>query len=129
MVEELLLPWWKLPFYALALGLMVLSIRVAITFNMNDFLENRRQDKLNRYNLKRANQCSHCWTLFVDSPHSRCDFCNGLISTTLLLTMQQLALQEDDITHPMISGQVRGITIEPQEGGILVSDYIGKRED
>ena len=126
MFEELLLPWWKFPIYAFTIGLTAVCVRVAITFDVNTWLRNRQEEKQKKERLDIVRDCSHIWTLYRESTHSRCDSCGVLIATTLLLSAQQLA-PRGNVPSPVFSGEVRRMVINVGEGDVLTDDYVGKR--
>ena len=45
MVEELLVPWWKIPVYVLVATFSVVAIRFTVKLDMNEWLKQRRKIK------------------------------------------------------------------------------------
>ena len=43
--EAVLLPWWKIVIYIVSLVLAVITIKVTVTFNLNDWLRGRKEAK------------------------------------------------------------------------------------
>ena len=123
-LEALLLPWWKPIAYLFAIVLVLVTVRIGINFDVNKWMENRQQAKLNKEVAKRSKNCGHAWTLYHTSPFSRCNYCLAWIPTTTLLT----ALEFFD-RKPLILGQTDSMLVTPMKGEVVVSDFIGKRPD
>ena len=121
-LEALILPWWKLPIYLLAITLSIVTIRVSIRFDINSWLQERRKLRERKQRLKFVEQCQHLWTLYTASPHSRCNRCNALIATTTV--QAELELSHD---KPLIAGVSNNLIANSNEGDILVSNSIGAR--
>ena len=122
-IEAYLLPWWKLIVWLLVLAALFVSIRIAIRFDLNEWLEFRRRAKKEKDRLKAADNCSHAWTLYHRSPYSECNNCLAIIATSTLLA----AIQLSDV-RPIVFGENRDLRIEPVKGCVVVSDFIGKRQ-
>ena len=127
-LEELLIPWWKLPIYVLSIGLTTVCVRIAITFDVNAWLQKKQEDKQKKEALKRVNECSHIWTLYRSSTHSRCDRCGCLISTTLLLSANEFS-KRGKVPAPTFSGEANRMLIHVGVGDIITDDYVGKMEE
>ena len=122
-VEALILPWWKIPVYIVTVTLGIITIRISVKFDMNTWLEARRESKELRGREKASRKCPHIWTLYPTSPYSRCDNCLILISTSIL------ALARSSLgPKPAISGQLPGIFMKPGKNEMVTSDYMGARD-
>lgn len=117
-----LLPWWKIVIYMASFVLAVITIKVTITFNLNDWLRGRKEAKDLKERGKVIGECPHVWTLYADNPYSRCDLCLVLISTSLLL----VAIERGD-PLPLISGELRGMIMKPGRKEIVTRNYIGAK--
>ena len=122
LLEQLLLPWWKIIAYFLALVVGVIGIRVSLKFDVNTWMEQRRKSKLLADQRRRAAKCGHVWTLYPSSVYSQCNFCLAYIQTSTLLVGQQLDVQ------PTIVGTNYAAVLNPTEGAIVATGYIGHRE-
>lgn len=125
MLEDLLLPWWKPPIILVAIGFLAVCLRIAVTFDVNAWLQKRQDDKQKKERMELVQDCSHLWTLYRDSTHSRCDSCGGLISTTLLLSAREFA-PRGNVPSPVISGEARFMMIKVGKGEIVTDNYVGK---
>lgn len=114
--EAVLLPWWKIVIYIASLVLAVITI----TFNLNDWLEERKQATRLRDRQKASSKCQHIWTLYADNPYSRCDKCLTLISTGILLTARAYLNPK-----PFISGEMRGMMMKPGKNEMVTTNYMG----
>ena len=120
--EAVLLPWWKIVIYIVSLVLAVITIKVTVTFNLNDWLRGRKEAKDLRERRKVIGECPHVWTLYADNPYSRCDLCLALISTSLLMFAR-----ERGNPPPAISGELHGIMMKPGRNEIVIRNYIGAK--
>ena len=121
-LEAFLLPWWKPIVYLFSLVLMLLTVRIAINFDVNTWMESRRKSKDIKARQKRSMNCSHAWTLYHTSPYSQCNYCLAWIATSTLLAAIQLSDHK-----PIIFGESYVIIATPSVGDIIVNDFIGKR--
>ena len=119
-MEAIILPWWKLPIYIAIATLGIVAIRISIKFDMNSWLKARTESKTLKERRKVSRRCLHMWTLYDDSPYSRCDKCQILISTSILVA--SCATQDP---KPIMSCQVSGMRIRPGKNELVTSNYIG----
>ena len=117
LIESLLLPWWKVVIYIVV---TVLTVRIAITLNINEWMKSRAQSKAQRDRVKRVEECKHAWTLHHYGLYSQCVSCHAFISNSLLVMARNV--QDPDL---LIVGEVRGVAITPGEGD-LVATYWGR---
>lgn len=87
--ESIFLPWWKILVYVTAVVIATVAIRITVKFDLNAFLKDRREDKKLSERKRDIEKCAHIWTLYTNSPYSRCDRCLCLISTSILLSLRQ----------------------------------------
>lgn len=118
--EAVLLPWWKIIIYIASLVLAVVTIKITITFNLNEWLKTLREAKELRDRQKASRKCQHIWTLYTGSPYSRCDNCLILISTGILLTARAYLDPK-----PVISGELHGMLMKPGKNEITTTNYVG----
>ena len=85
MLEELLVPWWKILLYMLGLIATLVVIRIVIKFDVNQWQKDRREAKARKDGEKVVTQCGHVWTLYPHSEFSQCNVCLALIKTLTLL--------------------------------------------
>ncbi len=126
LAETLFVPWWKVILYGLAIAISIVAIRVSIKFDLNEWLNRRREGRLLKERHKIVDQCRHGWTLYPSSPFSTCNGCQAWISTPILLTARQLG----DV-KPMILAEYQGAVLRSKggpKGPIVVNDYIGRRD-
>ena len=109
--------------YLFSLVLMFLTVRIAINFDVNAWMESRRKSKGIKAKQKRSMNCSHAWTLYHLSPFSQCNYCLAWIATSTLLATLQLS-----DCKPIIFGESHRIFATPSDGDIVVTDFVGKRE-
>ena len=83
-LEQLILPWWKLPLYMLAVVVSGVAIRIAIKFDVNEWLKQRKEGRTKKDMEKAATTCGHLWTYYPHSPFSTCNLCLALIPTSTL---------------------------------------------
>lgn len=123
MMEELLLPWWKVPIYILSALIGIAAIRLTLKFDINEWSRERRKQKQLKSQWKRIENCGHTWTLYEHSEYSQCSKCMVLISTTILLTAMEA--QIEDVRILAIRS---GITINAKGEVLYTDDAIGKRD-
>ena len=121
--ETVLLPWWKIVIYIASLVLAVITIRVTITFDINSWLKERKEAKELRDRDKASRNCQHIWTLYPNSPYSRCDNCLILISTGILITARTYLPHK-----PVISGELAGMLMKPGRNEMVTTNYLGARD-
>lgn len=119
-LEALLLPWWKVVTYLLTLTVSAIAIKVTINFDLNEWLKQRRTNKLLEEIGNRSLECSHGWTLYPNNAYSQCVGCQAWIATGLLVTARQLGVE-----GLMILAEYPGVTVT-QEEMVVISDYQGK---
>lgn len=119
-LETILIPWWKFPIYIAIATIGMVVIRISIKFDVNAWLKTRKESKELNDRKKASIKCRHIWTLYADSPHSRCNKCLVLISTSTLFTARAYLDPK-----PVISGQITGRMINPGQNELQTSDYIG----
>ena len=120
-LEQLLSAWWQILLVLLGLAASIIAIRVRVNFDVNQWLQDRREASERKAAMKMVERCGHIWTLFPQSEFSQCNGCMALIKTSTLL----FANQHMDI-KPIILATRTGITITPG-AGIIAIDYVGKR--
>ena len=118
--EAVLLPWWKPVVYIVVATLGIITIRISIKFDVNTWMQSRNEKQSAKRRLKRSKQCPHLWTLYHSSPYSKCDNCQSLISTSILLT----ALEFPD-SKPIISCEAYGYVVKPGTNQVITGDYVG----
>ena len=123
MLEEILLPWWKILSYMAALIATAVAIKVVIKFDVNLWFKDLREGRRRRDSVKRAEQCGHVWTLYPQCVYLQCNMCLAFIFTSTLL----FAMTHFDI-KPLIVGKANDIMITPGERDIIATDYIGNRK-
>ena len=119
-LEIILIPWWKFPIYIATATIGIIAIRISIKFDVNAWLKVRKESKELNDREKASIKCLHIWTLYTDSPHSRCDKCLVLISTSILFFARAYLDPK-----PVISGQIIGMMIKPGQNELQTSNYIG----
>ena len=122
-LENLLLPWWKILLYLFAAVVAVFTIKVSLTFNLNTWLQDRKKAKEVEELKKIASECGHVWTLYPGSVYSRCNLCLAFIATSTLVYAK-----EHFDKRPLFAGVHHGVHIVPPKPSIMVTDYIGKRK-
>ena len=122
-VEALLLPWWKILLYIVITTIGIITIRITVKFDINTWLQERKEAKALEDRDKASRKCQHLWTLYTHSPYSRCDKCLVLISTSILNFAR-----EHSNTKPLISGIANGIVMTPGKNEIVIDNYIGARD-
>ena len=120
--EAVLLPWWKIVIYIASLVLAVITIKITITFNLNDWLKERKEAKELKDRQKASRKCQHIWTLYPNSPYSRCDDCLVLISTGILITARTYLDPK-----PVVSGELAGMLMKPGRNEMVTTNYLGAR--
>ena len=105
----------------LGLAIAAVTVRVGVKFDLNVWLENRRADRDNQALKKIVENCRHIWTLYTDSPYSKCDICGCFISTSILLRVK-------DNPDCLINGYANRLMITPSDG-FRTGNYIGKKAD
>lgn len=118
--EALLLPWWKIVIYILVAAIGIVTIRIGVKFDINTWLKERKEAKILKDREKASMQCQHLWTLYPNSPYSRCDKCLILISTSILNFAKMYSNPK-----PVISGIASGFLMKPGTNELVTSDYIG----
>ena len=121
--EAVLLPWWKIAIYIASLVLAVITIKVTITLDLNDWLKERKEASQAKRREKAAKKCKHFWTLYTHSHFSRCNNCLVLIATSTLQVARSLSNHK-----PLIAGVVQQMVIEPGVNELVTNDYIGVRD-
>ena len=116
--EAVFLPWWKGLIYMVSLVLSVIAVKVTITFDLSDWLKERKKAKELSERKRVVSKCAHIWTVYSVSPYSRCDRCMALASTTLLLNAKHFEHK------PVISGYAQ-IFMKPGANEIFTDDYLG----
>lgn len=119
-LETILIPWWKFPIYIATATIGIIAIRISIKFDVNAWLKMRKESKELNDRKKASIKCRHIWTLYTDSPYSRCDKCLVLISTSILFTAR--AYHDPKL---VISAQIMGMMIKPGQNELQTSNYIG----
>ena len=119
-LEGIFLPWWKGLLYIIVLTLSIITVRFSIKFDLNEWLKIRRESKLLAQIYKRAGQCSHGWTLYPDSPFSRCVRCQAWIASSILT-----AALAYNAVKPIILSTHPGIVVSGQGEMVIVDNYIG----
>ena len=122
LLEQLLLPWWKIIVYFGALVLGGIGIKVSLTFNVNTWMEERRKSKAHAEHRKRASKCGHRWTLYPNSVYSQCNLCLVNIPTSTLLAAEQFKVK------PIILAKNHGVMINLSAGALVTTDYVGQRK-
>ena len=116
------IPAWMLVIAAVGIAaLLLLSKRVAIKFDVNAWIVDRRESKSRNEHRKLVLRCRHAWTLYHSSPYSQCSMCNAFISTSILQFMHQVG---DPDIH--IIGEGYGLMVNPYKNSIIISDPISK---
>ena len=123
LVETIFLPWWRSLVYFFSLVVGMVAIKIVINFDLNAFLRECKEEKYFEDRLKASQECGHVWTLYVNSPYSRCDRCLSLISTSVLNLMKAV-----DGPRPFISGYI-SLLMTPGAKEVYVEDYIGNRRE
>ena len=122
-LDQLLLPWWKIVVYFLVVVLAAISVKVSLTFNVNTWLQDRRKAQAVKERKRTVGECGHAWTLYPDSVYSQCNLCLAYINTSTLLTAEKhFAIK------PIIMGTHFRVTVAPTEGSMVVGDYSGQRK-
>ena len=103
-LNELLSPWWRTVVSLAAAMLVVVAgavgIKLAIRFDINVWLQDRRNAKALKERIKRADKCGHVWTLYHASTFSQCNLCLAYIATSTLLVFDndpQVSVRRTDI--------------------------------
>ena len=123
-LENLLVPWWKIVVYFLLAVLAAISIKVSFTFNLNTWQKDREEAKRTKELEKRSSECGHVWTLFSVSVYSQCNLCLAFIFTSTLLYAR-----ENFDPKPLIVAEETRHRISPVAGQVFAyDDYIGKRK-
>ena len=123
-VEAIFLPWWRSLVYLFALVIGTIAIRITVNFDLNTYLQERKEEKYDQARLKAIEECGHVWTLYWNSPYSRCDRCLCLISTSVLNLMLSESVSGP---RPFISGH-SSLLMTPGAKEVVVGNYVGKRE-
>lgn len=123
-LNELLSPWWR-PMTTLAVGMLVVvagavGIKLAIRFDINLWLQDRRNAKALKERIKRADNCEHVWTLYHASPFSQCNLCLAYIATSTLLLFRG----DPELS---LAGQTYSHMISPNAGDLVVQNPLGVR--
>ena len=121
-LEAILLPWWKLVIYMATVTLGIIAVRISIKFDVNKWLKTRNEAKRIKDREKASRNCKHIWTLYTNSPYSRCDNCLVLISTSILV-----AARAGLNPKPVISGHT-SLLMTPGADELVTSGYIGDRK-
>ena len=121
MLEELILPWWKIPIYILTTLIGIAAIKVTVKFDVNEWRRERRKQKLLKAQHKRIESCRHVWTLYDSSEFSQCNKCMVLISTSILL--MAMNAQVDDVRIYTVH---TGVMISTKGEVLYTDDPIGK---
>ena len=122
MVEELLVPWWKILIYVLFATFSVAAIRFTIKLDLNELLKRRRRAKLLNEIGKRSDRCRHGWILYPHSTYSQCSICQAWINTGVLLMAKSIG--DKDL---IIIAERPGINVDLKDEHIIVVDYVGKK--
>ena len=122
LLEQLLLPWWKIIVYFVALVVGGIGIKVSLKFNVNTWMEDRKQSKALAEQGKIIAECGHMWTLYPNSIYSQCNLCSAYIQTTTLLAAEQLEVK------PIILATNPGVRLNPSAGELVATDYVGQRK-
>ena len=120
LIETLIVPWWKVIVYSLAIAVSILAIRISIKVDLNKWSSDRRDAKLQKEKIKLAKKCMHAWTLYPSNHLSFCSMCHAGISTSILMAARLIA----DV-KPIILAAHPWVTITPPRTTVVVSDYIG----
>ena len=115
LAEALFLPWWKGILYILAIAFSIVAVKVTINFDLNEWQKSRKEAKSNAQLKKLAKKCRHMWTLYPNSPLSRCNKCYAFITTSILLFAR--ATGDDKLI--ILAEYPRGVI--SQEGSIIVT--------
>lgn len=124
-VEAIFLPWWKSLVYLFSLVIGTIAIRITVNFDLNTYLQERKEEKYYQARLKASEECGHVWTLYLNSPYYRCDRCLCLISTSVLNLMSSESVSGP---RPLISGY-SSLLMTPGAKEVIVENYVGNRRD
>ena len=129
LIEQLLLPWWKGVVYILVIAFSAVASAVAIkitfTFNLNEWMERKAEERTTREVRKRAMDCAHSWTLYPSSPYSQCVSCQSWISTSILMVAREYGVSP----APRILAEFPGAVVQPRRGMVVVSNYMGVEQE
>ena len=121
-VGALILPWWKMILYILALALAIVTVRISVKFDVNAWLQSGKIAKDNKRRVVDADNCPHLWTVYHSSPYSRCNLCQAWIATSTLLLARVYFEPK-----PIIAGESYSLLVSPQPNEVVVGDYIGAK--
>ena len=122
LLNELLSPWWRLPLsitvtvFAVVVG--AIGVKLAIKFDINVWLQDRRSAKAFKARKKHADRCRHMWTLYHASPFSLCNLCLAYIATSTLLLYF-------DSPEVIIVGENWGYLLKPAAGSVVAMHPVG----
>ncbi len=95
-------------------------ILFSIKFDVNKWLQDRRQAKTANQHRKLVKQCKHTWTLYPHSQFSMCNKCLALISTPVLMDLP-------DELRWLVRGVVEQKSIKARQGNITVPSPINDK--
>ena len=95
-------------------------IRFNIKFDVNKWVQDRRQAKTANRHRKLVKRCKHTWTLYPHSQFSMCNKCQALISTPILMDLP-------DELHWLVRGVVAHKSINARQGNITVPSPINDK--
>ena len=125
LLNELVSPWWKPIVFTAAMFLIIIAgiivVRVTIKFDLNVWLQDRRDAKALKNRIKQADQCGHMWTLYRNSPFSLCNLCQAHIATSTLLLVR---------SHPEVTivAENRDLMTTPGGGDVIVPNPFRTRQ-
>ena len=124
LLNDLISPWWRpmvlLAVTVVSVAIAVIAVRVTVSFDLNEWLRDRRDAKVRKTKMKLAKRCEHVWTLCHASMYSRCNLCLAFIPTTTLLA----TLDDPQVS---IAGQSYNAVYRTTAGGVVATDPVGNR--
>ena len=98
----------------------MIRFNINIKFDVNKWVQNRRQTKITNRRRKFVKQCKHTWTLYPHSQFSMCNKCLGLISTPVLMDLP-------DELRWLVRGVVEHQSIKARKGNIIISSPVNDK--
>ena len=108
---------------AVAGGTIGTILALRIKFDVNAWLESRREAKLLKEIGKRSEKCCHAWLLYPSNPLSQCNVCHAWTSTAVLLSARESSRQEQ---RPLIMAEHFGVMVTHKRPYVTVTNYIGR---
>ena len=95
-----------------------IGVKLAINFDVNEWLRDRRAAKSFKARKKHADKCRHAWTLYHASPFSLRNLCLAYIATSTLLLYS-------DSPEVIILGENWGYLLKLGAGSVVAKHPVG----